>query len=251
MSEDVRVPKGQDFGIRMFSTLVESFLNYSYNKDKKAFDNAYKPLFDAMADWLPTALKPVIECIANYNFFSGNKIVPQRLENNKKLEEKYKYDYRTSELAKYIGEKINYSPMKIDHFIYGYTGRLGREAVRVGDALTGSKPYNAKMPNDIPLIGGYFRMPYKNPKIMTDYYETVSRQEELHGTFETTKKHPEGYNPKLYAKYKANKKAMDNLAKQERNVIVNPKLSNAERERQQKELQQKRIEVAKRVLAVR
>ena len=37
MSEDIRVPKGQDFGIRIFSTLTESFLNYSYNKDKKAF----------------------------------------------------------------------------------------------------------------------------------------------------------------------------------------------------------------------
>ena len=47
LSENLRIPKGMDLGIRFFSNLTEEFLNSAFNKDPKAFKEWAKPLIDS------------------------------------------------------------------------------------------------------------------------------------------------------------------------------------------------------------
>ena len=249
VGENLRIPKGFDFGLRFFSNLVEEILNYQYNKDPKAFENMWQPFYDELPELLPTAAQPLFECIANYDFFRKKNIDPAYEVQSSNPKPPYlRYDQKTSELAKFLGEQANLSPRRIDHFIFGFTGNLGRETMRTIDAATGAKDYNFKMPNDIPLFGGFFRMPYRNPKILTDYYKIVEKQNEMHNAFELTGEKPENFDLKFYKKVESNQKIMKKLAKKEREIIANPKLSGEEKDNQQREVQKKRIEIAKRIL---
>ena len=247
LGENLRIPKGFDFGLRFFSNLLEEILNYSYNNDPKAFEYWWAPIYDELPDLIPSAAQPLLECWMNYDLFRKRNIVPQH-ELQDKRSAYLQYDQKTSELAKFLGEETNLSPRKIDHFIFGFTGNLGREAMRILDSATGAKEYNAKLPNDIPLFGGLFRMPYRNPKILADYYKVANEQNGFHTDIGLTGQTPEGYNPQLYQKIKASEKTMSKLARLERAVIADPKLSSEERDAKQLEIQKRRIEIAKKVL---
>ena len=118
--------------------------------------------------------------------------------------------------------------------------------MRVANAVSGGKSYNFKFPNDIPLFGGFFRMPYRNPKILTDYYKLADKQTELHSEKELTGKTPDGYDESLFRKIKASEKAMKKLAKLERSALAN--LHGSQLEDKQAEIQKKRIEIAERIL---
>ncbi|MBR0061625.1 MAG: hypothetical protein IJP68_09120, partial [Selenomonadaceae bacterium] len=61
LGENVRVPKGQDVGLRFFSNLTESILR-SMSGDKKAFQNWWKPAYESLPDLMPTAIQPIVEC---------------------------------------------------------------------------------------------------------------------------------------------------------------------------------------------
>lgn len=102
------------------------------DNDPKAFENWFKPVKDSLPDWCPTALQPIFECMSNYDMFRKMPIVPQRQQ---RLSEHMQFDSRTSETAKWLGDsslakwiagETGISPAKIDHFLYGYTGKLGK-----------------------------------------------------------------------------------------------------------------------------
>ena len=249
ISRDLRIPKGFDFGLRFFSNWFEESLNYVFDKNPRAYESVWQPVLNELPDLLPTAIAPIFECMANYDLFRKTNIVPHWEKNNDKLKEYEKFDYRTSNFAKFVGKQFDISPRYVDHVLTGYTGNIGRETMRIADSLPviGDKSYNAKFPKDIPIIGGLFRVPYKNPKVVSDYYKIFGEQKQLH---EDYKKHlnPEGYDHKLFLKLSANEKAMKNLAKKEREVLNNTKLSSKEKDNSQLEIQKKRIEICKRAL---
>jgi hypothetical protein len=65
---------------------------------------------------------PVAEAAFNYNSFTGRPVVGQYLMG---IEPGLQYNERSTELAKGIGEAMNWSPLKIDHILNGYVGTLG------------------------------------------------------------------------------------------------------------------------------
>ena len=75
------------------------------------------------------------------------------------------YNAFTSELSKIIGEKINYSPAKIDNLAQGYTGGLGKYAISIMDKVlsgTGIKtpePKEAMWSEDFPVIKAFMIRP--------------------------------------------------------------------------------------------
>ena len=207
-------------------------------------DNWYE---NDLPDWCPTALQPIIECAVNYDMFRKNAIVPARQQ---RLPDYMQHDSRTSDFAKFLGEETGMSPTKIDHFLYGYTGKLGQEGLRVAESLAPwvDREYNFKGISDTPLIGGFFRVSYRNPRIMTEFYETLDEQTKLHNEFNLTKKRPEGYNHSLYTKLHKVQKEMQKLTKMERKVLDDPKLEAGERDDRQLAIQKKRVALAERVL---
>ena len=167
------------------------------------------------------------------------------------------YGSRTSATAKFIGDlslakfiagETGISPAKIDHFLYGYTGKMGREILRTGESIIGARNYDFKGISDIPLIGGFFRTPYIMPRRLTEFYDKLDEQTKLHNEFKLTKKRPEGYDHNLYTRLTNTQKEMRKFAKKEREIIEDTTLDFDVREERQNKLQKRRVEMAERAL---
>ena len=78
------------------------------------------------------AIRPALEVITDYSFFTGREIEGKYLEG---VEPGYRYNSRTSGLARDLGETLNYSPVKIDHMIKGYGGTLGSVTLDIVDQV--------------------------------------------------------------------------------------------------------------------
>ena len=234
-----------DLGVRLFSSLFEDFLNYSYNKDPHAFDDAFKPVTDSFPDFVPTAIAPILEAVANYDSFRKTAIVPNYQQ---KFPASSQVAPNSSSFSKFVGDIADISPRIVDHIIFGYTGNFGKESLRFADALTGSRDYNAKLPNDFPLLGGFFRMPYQNPKVVSDFYRALDEQTAWHNDFKATKKKSPHYNEKLYLRLHNAQKQMTELSKKERALMFNTSLNGDLKQQRQLAIQKKRIAIAQRAL---
>lgn len=139
----IKIPKPHTIGVA-FGSGIERILSQWMDEDPQGFydfsntvTNQFLPpgiggavqgtidggLMSGMGGVLQdTTAGPVIDSIANKTF-TGAPIVPGYLE---KVSPRYQYDSKTSELSKFIGDKTNQSPMKLDHLIKSYTGILGQ-----------------------------------------------------------------------------------------------------------------------------
>jgi len=90
---------------------------------------------DAMMFMLSTAALPIIEVLANYDFFREKNIINTF---NEGLPVEKQFSPWTSESAKAISnalpEDVRIAPAKIDHLIYGYTAGLGRLGTDIFDS---------------------------------------------------------------------------------------------------------------------
>ena len=255
LSDTIRIPKPADVGARFLSNFTEKMMDWSLNNEPATFKKVFAPLWASLPDLLPTALQPVIECLTNYDMFRRSSIVPQR---ESKLPPELQYDSQSSNLAKFIGEKAGVSPRYIDHFIYGYTSNFGKGITRGMDTVAYKAGLSDRPPaftrDWIPIIGGFLRVPYRNPKIVQDYYEALDKQESLlngykeHRKRDRNAKPSEEYDRALHARLKGAQNAMRALAAQERKVIEDQRLSSEEVDKRQREIQKRRVALCERVL---
>ena len=177
--------------------------------------------------------------------FRQRAIVPQYQQ---KLPAPAQYDANTTSLAKFIGETANISPRKVDHFLFGYTGNVGRETLRIGESVFGLRDYNFRGINDLPLLGGFFRIPYQNPKVVKDFYEKLDDQTAWHNEYKATKKKPAEYNETLYNRLHKAQKEMSEISKLERKLMLDPNISGDVKQERQLALQKKRVALAEKSL---
>ena len=85
------------------------------------------------------------------------------------------------------------------------------------------------------------RVPYKNPRVVNDYYELFDEQTKLHEEFKTTHKKSVNYNPALYKRLKETQKLMSKLSRKERAVLENPNIGSNEKDSRQAAIQKQRI----------
>jgi len=237
----IRVPKGQDIGIRFCSNFVEKAVGKT---SKLTLDSMFKPLKDQIPSIAPFAIMPVMESMANYSFFTEGPVVPGYLS---KLPEDKQYNTNTSGLAKFIGSHTGISPMKIDHVIYGYTGNVGRAPNELINWLSKD---NKSMPNatDLPILNGVTYMPYKNPASVTKFYDEWDKAQKEHNLYKQTGKIREGHSERKYEKLKAANKEMLELAKKERAVVANQSISNSEQYDKQMNIQKRRMQIAEKAI---
>jgi len=120
-----RIPKPFEYGI-LFGSTVERALRWIDAKDPHAFDEFGKDVFGAATpDILPTALIPWVQVISNRSF-SGRPIVPRSEQD---LPAALQVGPGTSAIAEIIGRRFDLSPRKLDAYISGYGGGLGKQAV--------------------------------------------------------------------------------------------------------------------------
>jgi hypothetical protein len=109
------------------------------------------------------AIAPIAEAAFNYNSFTGREIVPYYMDQN--VTAGLQDRLGTTELAKFIGQAFNISPLKVDHVLYGYTGTLGSYVIDAVDSIARTEAFQgdekAKMPAwrvpfDYPVMKRFF-----------------------------------------------------------------------------------------------
>lgn len=107
----------------------------------------------AFFSWLPHVIQPAISVATNKRTYP--KIRPLESQSLEGKEPRFRFNENTSAFAKFVGNKLNLSPIKIEYLIEGYLGRTTR-------FFTGKTLEN-------PLVRNYYFTAGRN---LQDYYET-------------------------------------------------------------------------------
>lgn len=214
----LRIPKPQEAGI-LFGSGIEAVLDQAFNKDPEAIGNWIKVFVGNMApSIMPTIFLPLIEWQANYSFFRGQSITPQRLQN---LPDELQYTPNTSALARTLGGAMKLSPVKIDNFIRGYTGTMGMTLVQQLDWFADEKqnmPY--KKVSEWPFLRDFTVNQNIQNRSVDDFYKMLNKANEQHAGYGKKGKPT----PAVQGVRKAGQ-LISKAQKDIRELTVNPRLS--------------------------
>jgi hypothetical protein len=139
---------------------------------------------------LPQALKPGIEAVTNYSFFTGRPIEGMSDQGLPVVSR----GAHASEFAKTLSSlglsEIGLSPAKVDHLIQGYMAELGTftagTASSAINAATGKEPPTKNLEQE-PFFKSFLTNP-NTSKAATDYYEISHNAQETVNAFNRLKK---------------------------------------------------------------
>ncbi len=214
----IRIPKGADVGIRFFSNAFQKMMDDNPHKFKEYF----APIVEAMPGIGIAILKPAFEVMVNKNTFTGADIVPKYQEDA--LPPKMQYGAYTTGFSKWLGEKLDVAPRKIDHLIAGYTGTPGMFIPKAVDVLMGNKQLSTSK-EELPISRALLYPKYKNSQTVQDFYDELKEQTQFENEYKATKKRPEGFDPQKLKRMKDTRKKLTELNKKENTTIEDPKLS--------------------------
>jgi hypothetical protein len=139
----------------------------------------------------PQAIKPALEVLVNYDFFTNRPIIGQGIA-NKVTEEQYTNN--TSELGKLIGSSGMIAPVNVDHLIKGYMGTTGGLSLMLTNAIlngTEDQPKPEKSWRDTvastPGLSAFVSREYGNAD-KNDFYELRKDVDKAVTTFNAMKK---------------------------------------------------------------
>lgn len=173
------IPKPQEVGI-LFGSGIEAVLNQMTGTDPHGMKEWARQYAEAMTPSLyPAVVRPLIEWMTNYSFWTGRNLVPASLQ---KAPSEMQFTSYTSELAKSLGDtwlakSIKLSPIAIDNWISGWFGSAGRFiANMLNDPISyvrgNSRPSEpAKYWYEMPVIGSFVRQNGQNSEYVSRMYE--------------------------------------------------------------------------------
>lgn len=154
----VRIPKPFELGL-IFGTLPQRIMAWMDATDPQGMRTFLGQTIPGEVQGVlpvPTALMPLVENWANYSAFLNRPIVPRSMED---VSSRYQSRETTSEAAKLLGRWANYSPLKIDNLLYGWTGGMGRMASEAVDAVVQKARGDVERPMseaaDIPVVRAF------------------------------------------------------------------------------------------------
>ena len=244
-----RVPKPFEAGV-LFGTSFERMLQYfddaKNNRKSVGFKGFGDRVIDSLApSFMPTAMIPVVEAMTNYSLFRQRNIIPQSQEN---LPAHLQYGSNTSEVAKFVGDKINVSPYIVDNTIRGYGGGLAGLGLSAIDAASGAKENNAsKKWYETPGLRGFTAAPYQSSNSVQRVYDDYKEQEKLHNEFKLTGQRPDGYDAKEFAKLKNASDSLKGLNKASKAIINNERMSGEQKREQLDKINMRKANIARSV----
>lgn len=182
-----RIPKPFTLGI-LFGTVPERMLDYAYKEDPEAFKGLFKTVSKAVnPGFIPTAFLAPMEAITNYSLFLDRPIEPMGI---KRLLPEQRYTQYTTETSKLIGKALGISPTKIEYFLRGYWGSLGRVGMETLDLMlrTVKLVPKPKGPTptlaDIPMVRGFVvREPAGSAsEALNEFYELYEKSQMAEAT---------------------------------------------------------------------
>lgn len=244
-----RIPKPFEAGV-LFGTSFERMLQYfddaKNNRKSVGFKGYGERVMDSLAPGLiPTGAIPVLEYMTNYSFFRQRSIIPQSQEN---LPARLQYGANSSEVAKFVGDKINVSPYMVDNTIRGLGGGLAGLGLSAIDAATGAKENNAsKKWYEAPGLRGFTAAPYQSSNSVQRVYDDYKEQEKLHNEFKLTGQRPDGYDAKEFAKLKNASDSLKGLNKASKAIINNERMSGEQKREQLDKINMRKANIARSV----
>ena len=244
-----RIPKPFEAGV-LFGTAFERMLQYMDDEKNGrkgvGFKGFGERVFESFApSFMPTAMIPIVEATTNYSLFRQRNIIPQSQEN---LPARLQYGSNTSEVAKFVGDKINVSPYIVDNTIRGYGGGLAGLGLSAIDAASGAKENNtAKKWYEAPGLRGFTAAPYQSSNSVQRVYDDYKEQEKLHNAFKLTGQRPEGYDAKEFARLKNASDSLKNLNKASKAIINNERMSGEQKREQLDKINMRKANIARSV----
>lgn len=244
-----KIPKPFEAGV-LFGTAFERMLQYMDDEKNGrkgvGFKGFGERVFDSFApSFMPTAMIPIVEATTNYSLFRQRDIIPQSQEN---LPARLQYGANTSEVAKFVGDKINVSPYIVDNTIRGYGGGLAGLGLSGIDAVSGAKENNAsKKWYEAPGLRGFTAAPYQSSNSVQRVYDDYKEQEKLHNEFKLTGQRPEGYDAKEFAKLKNASDSLKGLNKASKAIINNERMSGEQKREQLDKINMRKANIARSV----
>lgn len=264
IKEAIRVPVPFEIGY-IFKSLPEAIVNtmaseHGGEEAYKAFKNiAIQTVPGGTSMFLPAALKPVVEGVTNYSFYSGRSL---ETKSEQMQQPEYRYRDNTSEIAKQVGALTGTSPIKIENLIRGYTGSMG---IALAQSLNFAMPTNGtpeqatKRLSDTPVIGPLFQ-PEDAGGIVGAVYDRIQTLTEVKRTYDNLVKSGQGAeareflqrNADDYAKSAVAGNVQQQLTKitQAANAIKASSMTPDEKRKALDGLQQLRIQIAASVRGV-
>lgn len=216
IKEAIRVPVPFEIGY-IFKSLPEAIVNtmnseHGSEEAYKAFKNiAIQTVPGGSSMFLPAALKPVIENVANYSFYTGRGI-ETKAEQMQLAENRFRDN--TSEAAKMIGAATGVSPIKLENLIRGYTGGMGvalMQSLNMAMPTSGSPEQAAKRLSDAAVIGPLFQ-PADAGGIVNATYERINEVMQYKKTFDDMVKDGRMADAKAFIQEHANEMAASAVA---------------------------------------
>lgn len=244
-----KIPKPFEAGI-LFGTAFERMLQYMDDKKSGRNGVGFKGFGERVIDsmtpsFMPTAVIPIFEAMTNKSIFRQRNIIPQSQEN---LPARLQYGANTSEVAKFVGDKINVSPYIVDNTIRGYGGGLAGLGLSGIDAATGAKENNAsKKWYEAPGLRGFTAAPYQSSNSVQRVYDDYKEQEKLHNEFKLTGQRPDGYDAKEFAKLKNASDSLKGLNKASKAIINNERMSGEQKREQLDKINMRKANIARSV----
>ena len=176
--KNLKVPKPQEMGV-LFGSGSEAILDTAYNIDPKAIDNWSKQFVGNIApSVIPTILLPIVEWLANYNFFRNKEVVSKKLQ---RLPDELQYNDSTSGISKAIGSVAKISPAKIDNLVGSATGTMGMLFYSsLGLPLDGIQNVPAKHWYELPFFRDFAVTDYNLNRNVNDFYDIYNKSEKQH-----------------------------------------------------------------------
>lgn len=118
---------------------------------------------------------------------------------------------------------------------------MGMAIPKAIDLVMGEKSQSLSL-TEMPIIRGFLWKTYKSPESVNDFYKALNKQTELKNEYKLTHEKPEDFNPAQLKRLEKAQKMMQKIKKQEKAII------DSDKEVMQRNIQKKRIEIAKRAL---
>ncbi len=175
-------PKPFEIGI-IFGTIPERFLRWLADHDPRAFKHLGDTVLSTLPGILPTVFEGPLELWANRSFFTGLPIVPMR---EQKLEPALQYGPYTSETAKLLGERLGWSPRKIEQYLQSVMATWGRYALGISDAileaagLAQAAPRPVRGPEEKPVLRSFVTRPKAGQSPTVErFYDLYNRAQQV------------------------------------------------------------------------
>lgn len=171
----IKIPKSRELGV-LFGALFERIFRAAEG-DKNAFKGYSESLVSNFAPANPlenSFFSPATYNIATNKDFASRAIVPQNMVQDKRSH-KLQYDEKTSELAKWIGDKTNLSPKQIDYLIKSYTGVIGQIGLPALTKSTYNKDGNILQNVAKPITSQFTADPIYSNQTVTDFYDNYDK----------------------------------------------------------------------------